>query len=89
MSLPNDMPKSEMIRRSMRCHTLGWCSLIPIAGVIPAMLAFVDFRAVVVRKGRNWNAARTRLLLGAWLAGLGLAFSTGILTLIGIAIVMN
>lgn len=68
----NTMPKSEMLRRSMRCFVLGWWSLVPFLGVIPAALALVDFRAVVLGKGRRWNASRTRLLLGAMLAGLGL-----------------
>ena len=75
MSDPTLMPKSEMLRRSMRCFILGWWSLIPLIGIVPAMLAFVDFRAVVVGMGQRWNAARTRLLLGAWLAGIGLLLS--------------
>lgn len=78
MNLADDMPKSEMLRRSLRCFVLGWWSLVPVLGVIPAALAFVDFRAVVLRKGRRWNAARTRLLLGALLAGLGVLL-TGII----------
>jgi len=72
MQNPSDMPKSEMIRRSMRCFVLGWWSLVPLVGLVPAMLAFADFRAVVVGMGRRWNAGRTRLLIGAWLAGLGI-----------------
>lgn len=77
MNLTEDMPKSEMLRRSLRCFVLGWWSLVPLLGLIPAALAFADFRAVVLRKGRRWNAARTRLLLGAILAGLGVLL-TGI-----------
>lgn len=77
MNLTEDMPKSEMLRRSLRCFALGWWSLVPVLGLIPAALAFADFRAVVLRKGRRWNAARTRLLLGAILAGLGVLL-TGI-----------
>lgn len=84
MNSADDMPKTEMLRRSMRCFVLGWWSLVPILGVVPAALAFVDFRAVVLGKGRRWNAGRTRLLLGAMLAGLGL-----LLTLIVGAIVMS
>lgn len=78
MNATAEMPKSEMLRRSMRCFTLGWWSLVPAAGFIPAILAFMDFRAVVLGVGRRWNAARTRLLVGAWLAGLGLLLSAGI-----------
>ena len=83
------MPKSEMIRRSMRCFTLGWWSLVPVIGLLPALLAFADFRAVVLGMGRRWNAGRTRLLIGAWLAGLGILFSIGIGTIVVIVILSN
>lgn len=86
MSTTGDMPKSEMIRRSMRCFVLGWWSLMPLAGLIPAMLAFADFRAVVVGMGRRWNAGRKRLLLGAWLAGLGLLITLAVGALAALAI---
>jgi hypothetical protein len=75
MSVPSEMPKSEMLRRSLRCFVLGWWSLVPFLGVIPAALALVDLRAVVNGKGRRWNAARNRLLIGAILAGCGLLLS--------------
>ena len=86
MSDPTLMPKSEMLRRSMRCFVLGWWSLIPLVGIVPAMLAFADFRAVVVGMGQRWNAARTRLLLGTWLAGIGLLLSIIIGVLLTVAI---
>ena len=81
MSNTADMAKSEMLRRSMRCSVFGWWSLVPLLGLIAAMLAFADFRAVVVGMGPRWNAARTRLLVGAWVAGVGLLLSiiTGVL----------
>jgi hypothetical protein len=82
-----DMPKSEMLRRSLRCFKLGWWSLVPLVGIVTAPLAFADFRAVVACKGRRWNAASWRLLLGAWLAGLGLMFTLVIGGLIALAIV--
>jgi hypothetical protein len=87
MNADDEMPKSEMLRRSMRCFVLGWWSLVPVLGAIPALLAFVDFRAVVLGKGRRWNAARLRLTAGAMLAGLGLMISVASGTLIAIAIV--
>ena len=86
MSTTADMPKSEMIRRSMRCFALGWWSLVPLLGLIPAMLAFTDFRAVVLGMGRRWNAGRTRLLLGAWLAGLGILITLLVGAVITLAI---
>jgi hypothetical protein len=86
MSDPTPMPKSEMLRRSMRCFVLGWWSLIPIIGVVPAVVALVDFRVVVAGMGQRWNAARTRLLLGAWLAGIGLLLSLILSVLLTFAI---
>ena len=50
------------------------------------MFAFADFRAVVVGMGQRWNAARTRLLLGVWLAGIGLLISIILAALITVAI---
>lgn len=72
------MLKSEMLTRSTRCFVLGWCSLLPLIGIFPAMLAFVDFRAVVLGKGPLWNAAKPRLLIGVWLAALGFLFSLAV-----------
>lgn len=86
MSTTGEMPKSEILRRSMRCFVLGWWSLLPVLGLIPALLAFADFRAVVLGLGRRWNAARLRLLLGVWLAGLGVLFSLGISTIVTLLI---
>ena len=85
MSVPTLMPKSEMLRSSMRCFKLGWWSLIPLLGVVPAILALLEFRAVVVGTGPRWNAARTRLMLGAWLAGVGLVISILLGLLIALA----
>jgi hypothetical protein len=83
---PAEMPKSEMLRRSMRCFVLGWWSLVPFIGFGVALLAFVDLRAVVLGVGRRWNAGRTRLLVGAWMAGLGFLLNLGFITLVILAI---
>jgi hypothetical protein len=89
MSTSDDLAKSEMLRRSMRCFVLGWWSLVPVLGVVPAMLAFADFRAVVLRKGSQWNAAVVRLVVGACLAGIGLMLSLGIGTILTIVILKS
>lgn len=89
MSTMDDMSKSEMLRRSMRCFVLGWWSLVPVLGVVSAMLAFADFRAVVLHKGWRWNAARLRLMVGAWLAGIGLLLSLGVGTILAMAILRS
>ena len=87
MNLATEMPKSEMIRRSLRCFALGWWSLIPVVGIFTAPLAFADFRAVVTGKGRRWNAAMWQLAFGAWLAGLGLMITLVVGGLIALAII--
>ena len=84
----NDLPsllKTQMLQRSLRCHALGWWGLVPVLGLVPAMLAFAEFRAVVLRKGGLWNAARPQLLLGAWLAGVGILFSLTLVVIICVA----
>ncbi len=85
----NDLPpllKSQMLQRSLRCYALGWWGLVPVFGLVPALLAFAEFRAVVLRKGGQWNAARPQLLLGAWLAGVGVFLSLTIVVIVCVAI---
>ena len=89
MNAAADMPKSEMLRRSLRCFALGWWSLIPLVSIVTARLAFADFRAVVVSKGGHWNAARGRLFAGACLAGVGLLLNLVIAAIIALAIVFG
>lgn len=83
------MPKSEILRRSMRCFILGWWSLIPLLGIVPAIVAFMEFRAVSAGTGSRWNAARIRLLFGAGLAGAGILLTLILCTLIALAIINN
>jgi len=89
MNADADLPKSEMIRRSLRCFALGCWSLIPLVSIVTALLAFADFRAVVVGKGRHWNAASRRLFAGACLAGVGLLLNLVITAIIALAIVFG
>ena len=86
MTMAKEMLKSEMLTRSTRCFVLGWCSLLPLIGIFSALLAFADFRAVVLGKGPRWNAAKLRLLIGVWLAALGFVFTLAIGTLLAIVI---
>jgi hypothetical protein len=72
------LTKSQMLRASLRCHALGWLALIPVVGLLPAMLAFAQFRSVVLGKGNRWNAARGYLLLGVWLATAGMLLSLAV-----------
>jgi len=80
--------KSQMLRRSLRCYALGWWSLVPVLGLVPALLAFAEFRAVVLGKGNKWNAARRQLQVGSWLAGAGV-FLTLIVLVIGALVLMD
>jgi len=84
--MAKEMLKSEMLTRSTRCFVMGWCSLLPLLGIFPALLAFADFRAVVLGKGPRWNAAKPRLLIGVWLAALGILFSLAVGALLAIVI---
>jgi hypothetical protein len=89
MSKPAVMPKSEILRRSMRCFSLGWWSLIPLLGIVPAIVAFMEFRAVGAGARSRWNAAHVRLLVGVCLAGAGILLTLILGTLIALAIINN
>ena len=87
MSQPALMPKSEMLIRSTRCFMLGWWSLIPLFGVVPALLAFSQYSAVTRGSGSRWNAARYRLLAGTWLAAIGLLLTAFLAAAVALTII--
>jgi hypothetical protein len=89
MSNPAPLLKSQMLRRSLRCLALGWWSLIPVAGLVPALFALLDFRDVVLSKGERWNAARPQLLLGVWLAGAGVSITLAAVAITVLVIIAN
>lgn len=69
------MNKARVIERSLNAFTLGWFSLIPLIGIIPALLAIYWYRKSSDEAGMEWNPARTHALWGCVLALAGLAVS--------------
>ena len=58
------IPKTEMIERSLRCYVLGLLGLIPVLGLIPAILALREHRRVKKGSANQWNPARRYHLWG-------------------------
>lgn len=69
------MNKARVIERSLNTFTLGWCSLIPLIGIIPALLAIYWYRKSSDEAGMEWNPAHRYALWGCILALAGLAVS--------------
>lgn len=63
--------RARAIRRSLACHILGWCSLVPWLGLPCALLAWWQGSAARLDEAQAWNPARTYRLLGLALAALG------------------
>ena len=59
------------IERSLRCFTLGWCSLLPPFGVILLPIALVTFQQVRIDMIGEWNPAGRYLNWGMILACIG------------------
>jgi hypothetical protein len=71
----------RLIERSLWCYRAGWLSLVPILGVIPAVVAIHLYCRVRVEVGKGWNPGGGYLLAGLLLSLLGICES---LFLIGI-----
>ena len=69
------MNKARVIERSLNVFTLGWFSLIPLLGVVPALLAIYWYRKSSDEAGMEWNPAGRYALCGCVLALAGLALS--------------
>ena len=72
----NPSDKISIIQRSLRCCRYGYLSLIPLIGIVMAILAFQDFGFVRRTCGLAWNPAKARVKLGITLAVIGLIIST-------------
>jgi len=66
------MDKVLVIERSLRCFVAGCLSVIPLLGVIPAIVAIVLGHLVREEAKGHWNPARLHLLCGTVLAWVGL-----------------
>jgi hypothetical protein len=64
--------RSKVIEKSLGCLDFGFASLIPVAGLLFAMVALARFRFAVVETNDRWNPARVHLYGGAALAMLSL-----------------
>ncbi len=76
----------KAIELSLRCYSYSWGSLIPLAGLPLAFMAFTNYReARAVLKGQ-WNPAGNYLAWGSLLSSLGLLVSLVALMLVICAI---
>jgi uncharacterized membrane protein YccF (DUF307 family) len=62
------MDQAKIVEGSMRCHTLAWLSLIPLAGLILAPAALALHHRVTKETGQQWNPAAVQLRRGLWLS---------------------
>jgi len=67
--------RAKVIRRSLTCHVLGWCSLVPWVGLPCALLAWRQGSAARVEEKETWNPARRYRVLGLTLAALGVTMT--------------
>jgi hypothetical protein len=77
----------RLMERSLRCFVLGLCSLIPVIGSVPALMAIGNYFKVRSESGKEWNPARPYLVAGVCLALLGLLESIAVLGFIAVLLV--
>jgi hypothetical protein len=61
-------PRSKIIEKSLSCFRFGMTSVIPLIGLVTAVIALARFHFVIVNTNERWNCARLRLYVGALLA---------------------
>jgi hypothetical protein len=69
------MDKVRVIKRSLLCYNVSWVSLLPLLGIIPALVTLILYRRLTNEVGEEWNPARKYALWGSVLAQLGLLLS--------------
>ena len=69
------MDKVRVIERSLRCFVMGCFSLIPLLGVIPAIVTLVTSHKVRQEARGHWNPAGRHLVFGELLAWIGLGLT--------------
>ena len=72
------MDRARVIERSLRCYRLSWLGLVPVLGVVPAVMALGLFRKVGEESGEQWNPARLYALAGLFIAIFGLLLSLAV-----------
>jgi hypothetical protein len=69
------MDKVRVIERSLRCFVAGCLAMIPLLGIIPAVVAICLHHAVRNEVGHSWNPARAYLVWGCVFAWVGLSIT--------------
>ena len=77
------MNKVRVIERSIRCQALGWVGVLPVLGVIPAVIAIVLYHRTARESGDNWNPAGQCARLGLVLSWIGLGLSAVVVAVSG------
>ena len=75
------MDRVEIIERTLRCYHAGWWSLVPILGLVPAIIAFYTFGSIRAATKHEWNPAAAQLRIGFILAIIGSALSLLLLSI--------
>ncbi len=82
------MNKVRVIERSVRCQALGWAGVLPVLGVIPAVIAIVLYPQATAEAGADWNPAESYARRGLVLAWTGLGLSA-VLVAVGGAVLIS
>ena len=82
------MNKVRVIERSIRCQAFGWVGVVPVLGVIPAVIAIVLYHRTARESGDDWNPAGPQARLGLVLSWIGLGLSA-VLVAVGGAVVIS
>jgi hypothetical protein len=82
------MNKVRVIERSIRCQALGWVGVLPVLGVIPAVIAIVLYHKASSEAGDHWNPSEQCARSGFVLSWIGLGLSA-ILVAVGGAVLIS
>jgi len=80
------MDKVRVIKLSLRCFTMGWLGLLPLIGMVPALMAIFLYLKVKTASDDEWNPAGKHLLWGYILGYIGMAMSVALTTIITILV---
>jgi hypothetical protein len=79
------MDKVRVIKRSLRCYNAAWFALVPVLGILPAVVAIAQYHKVRIEVGEAWNPAASYLRWGCVIAWCGLALSA---VALGLAVIV-
>lgn len=83
------MDRISVIRKSVRVFGMGWLSLIPVLGLVPALYVSVCVQQIRKVHGNEWNPAGQYLRAGTVLARMGFLISAVLLFLIIAAVILS